>query len=47
MESAASNSASSSPAVMSLVRRAFEFWPYLFIAVSIAGFIYLGLNAPH
>ncbi len=38
---------SAPPVTSSIVRRAFESWPYLFIAVSITGFIYLALNAPH
>ncbi len=39
--------ASSSPPDVSLARRAFEWWPYLLIAVSIVGFIYLALSASH
>ena len=29
----------------SALKRALEAWPYLFMAVSLAGLIYIGLNA--
>jgi len=32
------------PSPVSGFRRALELWPYLFIAVSIAGFAYMALN---
>jgi hypothetical protein len=30
---------------MRYLRRTFEAWPYLFIVISIAGLVYVGLNA--
>jgi len=33
------------PSSVSGLRRAFELWPYGFIAVSIAGLAYIALNA--
>jgi len=33
------------PSSASGLRRALELWPYVFIAVSIAGFSYIALNA--
>jgi len=33
------------PSSVSRLRRAFELWPYLFIAVSITGLAYIALNA--
>jgi hypothetical protein len=33
------------PSSVSSLRRALELWPYVFIAVSIAGLAYIALNA--
>jgi hypothetical protein len=33
------------PPLVSGLRRALELWPYVFIAVSIAGLAYIALNA--
>jgi hypothetical protein len=30
---------------MRFVRRTLDAWPYLFIAVSVVGFVYIALNA--
>jgi hypothetical protein len=31
----------------SLFKRAIDWWPYLFIAVSVSGLAYIALNTPH
>jgi hypothetical protein len=33
------------PSSVSALRRALELWPYVFIAVSVVGFVYIALNA--
>jgi hypothetical protein len=33
------------PSSVSDLRRALELWPYVFVAISIAGFVYIALNA--
>lgn len=32
---------------VSAFKRALELWPYVFIAVSIGGFVYMALSNPH